>query len=52
MILAKSENDGPDLEVLLDIGENLMIRRTLIIPEKEKTQIQSSDDSWLRTNIF
>ncbi|XP_059064515.1 uncharacterized protein LOC131856670 [Cryptomeria japonica] len=52
VILDKSKNDGADLEVLLDIGENLMIRRTLIILEKEKTQIQSFDDSWLRTNIF
>ena len=39
-------------EVSPDVGENLMMRRSMIIPEKEEIPTKDSANSWLRTNIF
>ena len=41
VILAKTENEGAELEVFPNVGESLMIRRTMAILEKEKISIQS-----------
>ena len=34
------------------MGESLMIRRSMVIPKKEKRKGSNNEDSWLRTNIF
>lgn len=39
-------------EVLPDMGETLMMRRSMIVPEKEEVPEKSFDDSWIQTNIF
>ena len=39
-------------EVLLDVGETLMMRRSMMILEKEEIPERNFGDSWLRTNIF
>ena len=45
-------NNGSEQEVPPDMGENLMMRRTMIIPAKGDVKEKGNDDSWLRTNIF
>lgn len=52
LIQTHHEVEGTKLEVPPDVGESLMMRRAMVIPEKEKTQAKSFDGSWLRTNIF
>ena len=49
--LAQADNES-EQEVPPDMGENLMMRRTMIIPAKEDVKEKGNDDSWLRTNIF
>jgi hypothetical protein len=51
--LVQAENgEGVESEVPLDMGKNLMIRRSMVIPEKEQRQSSGNEDSWLRINIF
>ena len=51
MNLAQANNES-EQEVPPDMGESLMMRRTMIIPTKEDVEEKGIDDSWLRTNIF
>ena len=51
MNLAQADNES-EQEVPPDMGESLMMRRKMIIPSKEDVEEKSTDDSWLRTNIF
>ena len=44
---AKDEEEGDDSEGFLDIGENLMIQRAMMIPKKEKKKSNDNEDSWL-----
>ena len=43
---------GGEQEVLPDVGETLMMRRSMIILQKEEVLEKKSSDSWLQTNIF
>ena len=43
---------GEEQEVLPDVGETLMMRRLMIIPEKEEVPKKNSSDSCVHTNIF
>ena len=38
---------GEEQEDLPDIGETLMMRRSMIIPEKEEVLEKNSNNSWL-----
>ena len=51
MNLAQADNESKQ-EVPPDMGESLMMRRTMIIPAKEDVKEKGNDDSWLRTNKF
>lgn len=51
MNLVQADNES-EQEVPPDMGESLMMRRTMIIPTKEDVEEKRIDDSWLRTNIF
>ena len=35
LVQAKNEEEGDESQVFLDIGENLMIQREMMIPKKE-----------------
>jgi len=48
---AEDEQEATELQVPLDMGENLMIRRAMVIPEKEPRQSNGCQDYWLWTNI-
>ena len=51
--LVQAENEeGVESEVLLEMGENIMIHRSMAIPEKVQRQRSDNEDSWLRKNIF
>ena len=52
LVQPESVTAGEEQEVLPDVGETLMMRRSMIIPEKEEVPERNSGDSWLRTNIF
>ena len=53
LVQAENEEDeGEESEVPPDMGENLMIRRAMVIPGKEENKSSGNEDSWLRTNIF
>ena len=53
LVQAENEEDeGEGSEVPLDMGENLMIRRAMVIPRKEEKKSSGNEDSWMRTNIF
>ena len=43
---------GEEQEFLPNVGETLMMRRSMIIPEKEEVPKKNFGDSWLCTNIF
>jgi len=47
LIQMQHEVEGTELEVPPDVGESLMVRRAMVILEKEKTQAKSSDGSLL-----
>ena len=47
LVLTKSIVAGEEQEVLLDIGQTLMMRRSMIIPEKEEVPKKKFGDSWL-----
>jgi hypothetical protein len=49
---AEDEEEGEESEIFPDIGENLMIRRAIMIPKKEQKQSSDNEDSWLRTKKF
>lgn len=51
VILAQADNES-EQEVYPDMGEILMVRRTMVIPGKEDVEEKGTDDSWLRNNIF
>jgi hypothetical protein len=51
--LVQDENEeGYESEVPPDMGENLMIRRSMVISKKEQRQSSNNEYPWLRTNIF
>ena len=53
--LVQAENDedeGEESEVPPNMGENLMIRRAMVIPGKKENKSSGNEDSWQRTNIF
>ena len=51
--LVQAENEeGVEFEVPPDIGENLMMQRSMVILEKEQRKSNDNEYSWLRTNIF
>ena len=52
LVQPESVTTGEEQEVLPDVGETLMMRRSMIIPEKEEVPERNSSDSWLHTNIF
>jgi hypothetical protein len=52
LVQAENEEEGVESEVPPDMGESLMIQRSMVIPEKEKRQGSENEDSWLRTNTF
>ena len=49
---AEDEEEGDESKVFLDIRENIMIQREMMIPKKEKKQSSDNEDSWLRTKKF
>ena len=49
---AKNEEEGDESQVSPYMGENLMIRREMVIPEKEQIKSSDNEDSWLRTKNF
>ena len=52
LVQPESITAGEEQEVLPDVGETLMMRRLMIILEKEELPERNSGDSWLHTNIF
>ena len=51
--LAQAENEeGDEFEVFPDIGENLMIQRAMMIPEKEQMWSSNNEYSWLLKKKF
>ena len=52
LVQAENEEEGVESEVPPNMGESLMIRRSMVIPEKEKRKGSGNEYSWLRTNIF
>ena len=44
---AEDEEEGDESEVFPDIGENLMIQRAMMIPNKEQKRSSDNEDSWL-----
>ena len=52
LVQSESVTAREEQEVLPDVGETLMMRRSMIIPEKEEVLERNFGDSWLRTNIF
>ena len=49
---AEDEEEGDESKFFLDIGENLMIQRAMMIPKKDQKQSSDNEDSWLRTKKF
>ena len=53
LVQAKNEEDeGEEYEVPPDMGENLMIRRAMVILGKEEKKSSGNEDSWLRQIFF
>jgi hypothetical protein len=52
LVQAKNEEEGVESEVSPDIGESLMIWRSMVIPKKEQRQSRNNEDYWFQTNIF
>jgi len=52
LVQDKNEEEGVEYEVSHDVGESLMIQRSMVIPEKEQRKSNDNEYSWLRTNIF
>jgi hypothetical protein len=52
LVQDENEEEGVEYEVPLDMGESLMIQRSMVIPEKEQREGSDNEYSWLRTNIF
>ena len=52
LVQAENEEEGIESKAPHDMGGNLMIRRSMVIPEKEKRQSRSTEYSWLQENIF
>ena len=50
--LVQAENEGVESEVPPDMGESLMIQRSMVIPKKEQSQGSDNEYFCLRTNIF
>ena len=50
MNLAQPEEE--EQEVSPDVGETLMMRRSMIISKKCEVPTKNLDDSWLQTKIF
>lgn len=48
MNLVDVEVEDQDVEVVVDVGESLTMRKTMFAPRKETYE----DNSWLHTNIF
>ena len=52
MAQAEDEEEGDESKVFLDIRENLVIQRAIMIPTKEKKWSSDNEDSWLRRKKF
>ena len=49
---AENEEEGDESQVFLDIGENIMIQRAMMILKKEKKHSNDNEDSRRRTIFF
>ena len=49
---AEDEEEGDESKFFLDIGENLMIQREMMIPKKEQKRNSDNEYSWLQTKKF
>jgi hypothetical protein len=47
LVQVENEEEGDEYEVSPDMGENLMIQRSMLIPEKEQRKGSGSEYSWL-----
>lgn len=52
LVQTKIIAEGEQQDISPNVGESLITRRTLIIPENNQVQTKSSEYSWLETNIF
>jgi hypothetical protein len=48
LVQAENEEGGDEYDVFPDMGENLMIQRSMVIPQKEKRQSSNNEYSWLQ----
>lgn len=51
-VVLVEEEEEAKIEVTTNMGETLMIRRTLAVPKKVSMKEGDKEDSWLRHNIF
>ena len=49
---AEEEEEGDEFDVFPDIGENLLIQNTMMIPKNEKKKSSDNEDSSLQTKKF
>ena len=49
---AENEEEGDESEVFLDIGENLMIQRAIMIPKKSKSRVTTMKIFGFRQKFF
>jgi hypothetical protein len=47
LVQVENEEEGDEYEVLLDMGENLMIQRSMVIPKKDQRKGSGSEYYWL-----
>ena len=47
LVQVENEEEGDEYEVSPDMGENLMIQRSMVIPKKEQRKGSGSEYSWL-----
>ena len=52
LVQDENEEEGFEYEVLPDMGESLMIQRSMVILEKEQMKSSGNEDSWLRNKYF